>query len=197
VKGDEIIEALSVGHKWTRQVKAEEKRSSARVYRKSMWSIARTPLKEICYERMDEAWNKASDDGRLPTHWRQIFYVMRPLCEAHAECDRPLTDSTFKNILEDYLVDYAPGWDVLRGARGVFKEPHSAQDDSGLPMSTMNVRNYLANAETPVSAELEQIRTRFPTHGAANRISAVLICEKEGFDELLEAEQIPAATTSR
>ena len=22
---------------------------------------------------------QASDDGRLPTHWRQVFYVIRPL----------------------------------------------------------------------------------------------------------------------
>jgi hypothetical protein len=193
VRGDDVIRALdSVGKSWTRQIKAEEKHTSARSYRESMYTISRVSLKEICYDEMSDAWAKASDGGRLPTHWRQVFYVVRPICDAHPDADRPLKDTTFKNILEQYLVDYAPGWDVLRGARGVFKEPHSAQDDSGLPMSTMNVRNYLANADKPVSAELEQIRTRFPTHGAANRISAVLICEKEGFDELLEAEQIPA-----
>jgi hypothetical protein len=130
VKVDDIIEALGVGKKWTRQVKAEERSASARVYRKSMWSgPARVPLKEICYQHMSEAWAKASDNGRLPTHWRQVFYVMRPLCDDHPESDRPLRDTTFKAILEDYLYDYASGWDVLRGARGVFKEPHAVRDD--------------------------------------------------------------------
>jgi hypothetical protein len=56
-------------------------------------------------------------------------------------------------------------------------------------MSTMNVRNYLG-APQP-SPEPGEMPRRFPTHGARNRIAAALICEKEGFDELLEAEQIP------
>jgi hypothetical protein len=171
-------------------VKAEEKSFSARSYRQSMWTVSRTSLKDICYTHMPEAWNQASDNGRLPTHWRQVFYVMRPLCDAHPESDRPLRDATFKVILEDYLADYRPGWDVLRGARGVFKEPHSAINDNGLPMSTMGVRGYLqAAAQTP-NARLEEIASRFPTKGAVNRIAAVLICEKEGFDELLQQESV-------
>ncbi len=139
---------------------------------------------------MAEAWSQASDGGRLPTHWRQIFYVMRPLCDDHPQSDRPLRDTTFKQILESYLEDHAPGWDVLRGARGVFKEPHAAEDDNGLAMSTMNVRSYLGAARP--SSEVAHVPLRFPTKGAGNRIAAVLICEKEGFDELLEAEDVPA-----
>jgi hypothetical protein len=190
MRGEDITRALGdVGQKWTRQVKAEERSSSARVYRQSMWTVSRTSLKEICEEHMEEAWNKASDNGRLPTHWRQIFYVMRPICDAHPDSDRPLRDATFKNILEQYLEDYGPGWDVLRGARGVFKEPHAALNDNGLPMSTMNVRTYL-QAERP-SSKLAPIAARFPTRGARNRIAAILICEKEGFDELLCAERVP------
>lgn len=188
MRSDDITKALDVGQKWTRQVKAEEKRPSARVYRAEMWTASRSSLKEICNEFMEQAWNQASDNGRLPTHWRQVFYVIRPLCEEHS--DRPLLDATFKNILEEYLAENRPGWDVLRGARGVFKEPHSAKDDTGLAMSTMNVRGYLA-AGRP-SQGVEPIAARFPTKGAKNRIAAVLISEKEGFDELLIAEDIPA-----
>ncbi|MBA2313389.1 MAG: hypothetical protein H0V97_11415, partial [Actinobacteria bacterium] len=148
-----------------------------------------TSLKVICYEHMQRAWNKASDHSRLPTHWRQTFYVMRPICDDHPDSDRPLTDTTFKNILESYLEEYQPGWDVLRGARGVFKEPHSAENDSGLAMSTMNVRNYLRGRRP--DPKIKKIPKRFPTKGAHNRIAAVLICEKEGFDELLQAEGVP------
>lgn len=191
MRADDITRALGdVGQKWTRQVKAEEKRSSAHQYRASMWTVSRRSLKDICYDLMGKAWAQASDNGRLPTHWRQVFYVMRPLCDGHADSDRPLTDSTFKKILENYIDDFGRDWDVLRGARGVFKEPHAAEDDHGLPMSTANVRSYLAAGQP--SSRIKAISPRFPTVGARNRIAAVLICEKEGFDELLQAEQVPA-----
>lgn len=190
MKADPILKGLDdVGKKWTRQIKAEERHESARLYRHTAWSApARVPLRDICWRHMEQAWEKASGCGRLPTHWRQVFYVMRPLCDSHADSDRPLRDTTFKQILEDYLQTEAPGWDVLRGARGVFKEPHRAADDNGLAMSTMNVRRYLATP--PPSAQPGELPRRFPTQGARNRIAAVLICEKEGFDELLEKEQV-------
>ena len=145
----DITQALEgVGKKWTQQMKAEERHSSARQFRQTVWSApARVSLKEIVYDNLPEAWDKASDGGRLPTHWRQIFYVARPICDADPDSDRPLRDATFKAILEDYLADYAPGWDVLRGARGVFKEPHRAADDNGLAMSTINVRTYQRAAQ--------------------------------------------------
>jgi hypothetical protein len=190
MKADPILKGLDgVGKAWTRQIKAEERSSGARQYRESMYKESRVSLKDICFEHMEEAWDKASGGGRLPTVWRQVFYVMRQICDAHPMSDRPLRDTTFKNIFEEYIAEWRPGWDVLYGARGVFKEPHAAVNDTGLAMSTANVGNYLA-AGTP-SPKVERIRPRFPTQGARNRISAVLICEKEGFDDLLEAEQIP------
>lgn len=193
MRSSDITQALDgVGRTWTRQVKAEEKRPAARAYRETMYAPARTSLKDICYEHIEQAWDKASDGGRLPTHWRQVFYVMRPLCNEHPESDRVLIDSTFKNILEDYLRDYEPGWDVLRGARGVFKEPHAAENDNGLAMSTMNVRNYIEQAEYDPDPSIPLVSTRYPTTGPTHRIAAILICEKEGFDELLQAENVPA-----
>jgi hypothetical protein len=187
----DIIKAVeATGKGWTRQVKAEERDASARQHRRNLWAApARVSLKDICYANMAAAWDTASDGGRLPTHWRQLFYVMRPRCDADPDADRPLRDKTFKQILEGYLAERSPGWDVLRGARGVFKEPHRADGDNGLAMSTLNVRNYLrAPQPDPRPGELPH---RFPTHGARHRIAAALICEKEGFDELLGAEQIP------
>ncbi len=178
-----------VTKKWTAQRKAEEKRPSTLRYRETMWrSEARTSLKDICYEVMEEAWNQASDNGRLPTHWRQVFYVARPPVDGHPESDRPLIDTTFKGILESYLEDYGPGWDILRGARGVFKEPHDHDDEHVLALSTMAVRNYLGRQ---VDTKIQHVGQRFPTSGSANRFGAILICEKEGFDELLKAENIP------
>jgi hypothetical protein len=178
-----------VTRKWTKQRKSEERQARRRSDRQTMWAFQRLPLKEICYAHMQLAWDRTSDQSRLPTYWRQVYYVMREICDRDPDCDRPLKDSTFKGILEDYLVDYEPGWDVLRGARGVFKEPHARRDDNGLAMSTLNVRLYLERG--PADSRIGPIPMRFPTAGAENRIAAVLICEKEGFDELLIAAHVP------
>lgn len=190
IRANELEAALAdVGKKWTRQIKAEERSPRTRRYRSSMYASRRISFKEICFDNMEAAWMKASGDGRLPTYWRQVFYVMRPLVEEHHESPGELRDETFKNILDEYIEKRRPGWDILRGARGVFKEPHRALADNGLAMSTMNVRDYLG-ADSP-SARVESLPIRFPTQGAVNRIAAVLICEKEGFDELLEAAGVP------
>lgn len=107
------------------------------------------------------------------------------------DSDRPPRDATFEAILEYYLAEYALGWDVLRGARGLFREPHRAAEDNRLAMSAMNVRTYL-RAPQP-SPEPREIPCRLPTHGTPDRIAAGLICEKEGFDELLERAPLPLA----
>jgi hypothetical protein len=193
VDSDPIVSGvLEVTKRWTRQRKAEEKRTRSVGSRSYLWASSRTSLKEICHQLLPDAWAKASNNGELPTHWRQIFYVIRPLVAEHPHADRPMTDSHFKNILEDYLEWNAPGWDVLRGARGVFKEPHTrAGDKDTLAMSTAAVRNYLHAARSERSLAVETVRTRFPTAGPANRFGAILICEKEGFDDLLEARRVP------
>jgi hypothetical protein len=186
ITGGQIETALAgVAKSWTKQRKAEERSSKARMRRSVMYAPRRTSLKEIAWDVMSPAYMQASDNGRLPTHWRQVFYVARPLVEATS--DRPLTDKYFKTVIDAYLDENRPGWDITRGARGVFKEPHGGQH---LAMSTMNVRQFLA-ADQPTSG-LGHLGSRFPTHGPVNRYGAVLICEKEGFDELLEHEQLPA-----
>jgi hypothetical protein len=175
--------------KWTRQRKAEERSVRYRSRRDSMWAgPARTPLKTICFEAMPEVWMKASGGGRLPTHWRQMFYVARGIVDGHPDSDRPLLDKTFKAILEEYLQLSGPGWDILYGARGVLKEPHDPDRKRVIPLSTADVRNYLR--KRPPGRTIEPVSRRYPTHGATNCYGAILICEKEGFDELLEAEHV-------
>ena len=52
----DITQALEgVGKKWTQQMKAEERHSSARLYRQTVWSAPkRVPLKEIVYDNLPE-----------------------------------------------------------------------------------------------------------------------------------------------
>lgn len=176
----------AVTKKWTKQRKAEERHARSITKRRTMWHPRRTSLKDVVFDVMKTAWSEASGDGRLPTHWRMIFYRARPLVAEHPEAERPLTDAYFKTILEEYLETCQPGWDVLRGARGILKEPHT---DVTVAMSTMAVRKYLGTR--PADLGIPTVKSAFPTHGAKHRFAAVLICEKEGFDELLQAEHIP------
>ena len=175
-----------VTSKWTHQRKAEERSVRASTRRRSMWIYQRVSLKDICHEVMADAWAQASDGGRLPTHWRMVFYRARPLVAGHPDADRPLTDAYFKQVLDEYLEHRRPGWDILRGARGVFKEPHERPE---LALSTMGVRQYLKQVVDP---GIRHLPATFPTVGSTNRFGAVLICEKEGFDELLRADGLPA-----
>jgi hypothetical protein len=159
VRAQPIIKCLEgVGKSWTRQIKAEERSASARIRRSRMYERTYRSLKDVCYENMEAAWNKASDNNQLPTHLRQCFYVMRAICAEDLWVERDLLDSTFDGILKEYVDEWAPGWDILYGARGVFKEPHRAADDPGLPMSTINVRDYLRAG--PPSGRLERLDLR-------------------------------------
>jgi hypothetical protein len=117
-----------------------------------------------------------------------MFYVARGIVDAHPDSDRPLIDKTFKAILESYLDDFAPGWDILYGARGVLKEPHDRNHERVIPLSTADVRGYLAR-HSP-DGTIGHVAASYPTYGATNCYGAVLICEKEGFDELLQAERV-------
>lgn len=187
---DPILAGLKeVTSKWTKQRKAEERSHSYVSRRASMWTgPTRTSLRDICFDAMEEIWLKASDGGRLPTHWRQMFYVARPIVENHPCSDRPLLDTTFKQILESYLDECRAGWDILYGARGVLKEPHDPGGERVIPLSTSDVRSYLSH-DVP-DGTIAPISRHYPTYGQTNCYGAILICEKEGFDELLQAEQV-------
>ena len=150
-----------------------------------MWTYQRVSLKDICFEVLPRPGTRpATTAGCPPTGGRSS--TGRGRCGGTSGVGSPADRLHFKTILEDYLETHRPGWDVLRGARGVFKEPHVKDE---LAMCTMDVRDYLSRRKPGL--EIPHIKTRFPTAGAENRFGAVLICEKEGFDELLQFEAVP------
>ena len=78
MNSDTIIKGLKgVTNKWAKQRKAEERQSSRSAYRRDVWSPVHITEKEVAYEIMEDAYLKASANGTLPTHARQIMYAAR------------------------------------------------------------------------------------------------------------------------
>jgi hypothetical protein len=179
VDADSIIgDITAVTRKWTKQRKAEERRRSVEIRRATLYHSARDTVKDAAYRVMEEAYLKASSNGTLPAHARQIMYCARgPIQD---EAWEPLNDKYFtQTLLPDYMSEHpsqTAGWDVVFDARGHFREPHTGLE---VPLGTLEVRQYLdggSRQDAPV-----RVRGLFPTHGPANRFGGVLFIEKEGF----------------
>ncbi len=114
------------------------------------------------------------------------MYAARPtiLAEAHDRYGTPysLRSEYFtQTLLPDYMRERGcEDWDVVFDARGHFTEPHTKKT---VPLGTLDVRNYLRGITTGDNSDLsyEEVDDEYPTCGPANRFSAVLFIEKEGF----------------
>jgi hypothetical protein len=190
MKGDKIIGAIEgVTKKWAKQRKREERERSAEANRRYVMTRCRhVSVKEAAWDIMEEAYLKASADGTLPAHARQIMYAARPHIMRYA--DRQIGkdfDQYFtQTLLPDYIEDNCCDWNVVFDARGHFSEPHQ---DGNVPLGTIQVRNYLGRVESHKLPEQDyNIRDNgYPTAGPANRYGAILFIEKEGFMPLFEA----------
>jgi hypothetical protein len=196
MKSDAIIGAVQgVTKKWTKQRKAEERERSAALNRRYAMTTRRTvSIRDAAYWTMGDAYNKASSNGRLPAHARQIMYAARPYIQRTA--DRPLGQKFDKyftqTLLPNYMAEYpdvTAGWNVVFDARGNFTEPHTK---AKVPLGTLQVRGYLGRVrQHKVSDPDFTIWERhYPTAGPENRFGAVLFIEKEGFMPLFEAVKL-------
>jgi hypothetical protein len=179
-----IIEAVeAVTSRWAKQRKAEE-RSAANAARRrhALIRSTRTTIKDAAWSVLPAAYLHASNNNQYPAHARQVMYSARgPIQEATGE---QLDDQYFtQTLLPDYLrenPETTADWDVVFDARGHFTEPHTGVI---VPLGTIDVREYLCRmrGEKARKEYRDRRRTLFPTAGAANRFSAVLFIEKEGF----------------
>ena len=76
MKADKIIGAVQgVTKKWAKQRKREERDAAASMNRRYAMTRRRTvSIREAAFSIMEEAYLKASANGRLPAHARQIMY---------------------------------------------------------------------------------------------------------------------------
>ena len=191
MKSDAIIDAVSgVTKKWAKQRKAEERDRSARANRAYVMVRHRhVSLKEAAFGIMEEAYLKASANGTLPAHARQIMYAARGHIQRTA--DKKLGQRFDQYFSQQLLPEYmelhgvSESWNVVFDARGHFHEPHTEKE---VPLGTLAVRDYLnciSSFSAPAS-DFTVMESRYPTSGPQHRFGAILFIEKEGFMPLFD-----------
>jgi len=180
-----IIGAVEgVTKKWAKHRKREERDTRAVANRSRAMTSVKTPIKYYAMKVTEEAYQEASDNGRLPAYVRQIMYAARRLIQNYTDDD--LGDKYYiQTILQEYFQTKNPSWknNVVTDARGHFAEPHTKVS---IGVGTLEVRKYLKHGTSGDNFDFEA-STLFPTHGVVNRMAAILFVEKEGFLPLFEA----------
>lgn len=149
-------------------------------------------IKDAAYRVMEDAYKKASANGTLPTHARQIMYAARDAVLAKTGGKFYKNSASFtQGDLPNFMMgnpELTANWDVVFDARGRFVEPHTG---SRTDLGTLEVRRYLSNwtALLP-DASHPELNHACPTVGPKNRYRFALFIEKEGFYPLLEATKI-------
>src|SRR5262249_43911013 len=135
--------------------KAEERRASAAGRRWSVFCRSdRVTIRDAAWAGMRAAYLKASSNGTLPAHARQIMYAARGAIQDTT--GKPLDDQYFcQTLLPDYLREHpqaTASWDVVFDARGHFREPHTGRS---VPLGTLDVRHYLSEITRDPSTDLD------------------------------------------
>jgi hypothetical protein len=182
---DDIISGLeSVTRTWAKQRKAEERHASARANRQMrMMRWSRTTQREVVFEKMEEAYLKASANGTLPANCRQIYYAIRPKVQAMADKEQ-LNYTYFQTLLAQYVNEHDPNWDIVYDDRGHFIEPHTGRI---IGLGTLNVRGYLSRLHEAKLAEAALEPASIKTYGPDGCYRGILFIEKEGFMPLFNA----------
>lgn len=187
---------LSVTKDWARIAKQQIRDGNAaqRSFDRMMRceNTTRT-IKDIVWEHMPAAYNRACDNGKYPAPARQIMYQMRAMVLAEMP-DVNFGDKYFlKTLLPEYLEEHRDeiaSWDVVFDERGNFIEPHT---DHKVPLGTVAVREYLGESgkmKVGLQDKADVMDLGFPTLGAGNRFANVLFVEKAGFYYILRAAHI-------
>ena len=206
MKSDAIIGAVQgVTKKWAKQRKREEREASAHLNRRyAMVRAYHVSIKDAAWDIMKKAYLKASANGRLPAHARQIMYAARPHIQktADREIGKGFDQYFTQTLLPDYMKDHpseTADWNVVFDARGHFHEPHTEEE---VPLGTLQVRNYLARVRQHHvdGLDFDVWEDRYPTLGPTHRYGAIFFIEKEGFmplfDEVKLAERYDLAIMS-
>ena len=143
---------------------------------------SRVTIREAAFDAMEDAYNKASANGKYYANARQIMYAARP--EILKRCSAELFNDVYftQTLLKDYIEEYGPKWNVVWDARGHLIEPHTRKSIS---LGGAGVVRYMEDWHHDIDIDVPAVRERLDTEGPDNRFGNVLFIEKEGFGEIL------------
>ena len=148
----------------------------------------RTTIRDSAFEHMEEAYNKASANGKYYANARQIYYAARPLILEDTSKYKLESNYFTQTLLKDYLEEYAPDWKVVWDARGHFEEPHTGRR---IGVGGIEVEKYMNSWVSHIPKVIDNpIDELINTKGSSNRFKSVLFIEKEGFNEILRDANI-------
>jgi hypothetical protein len=180
-----------VTQRWTKMKKTARRTSRREAQEAERERRRHRPMstKQACDQVMEQAYLKASDQGRGPANARQIMYAARPWVIELTGKDKPWKRS--QQFTQGYLIqfieahpDLTAQWDVVFDARGHFREPHARRPAQRFDIGTVDVRRYLQDWQCRLVPSIAfNINTDLDTLGPTFRYRYALFVEKEGFDE--------------
>ncbi|MBU1209001.1 MAG: hypothetical protein KKH04_19110 [Proteobacteria bacterium] len=191
---DDLDSAIKkVGRKWKKAKRHADKNDRVpvhRVYRMRYYAEPKESIRDVAFEVMESAYMKASSNGKYPANARQIYYAARPEILKRLDKDQLNSQYFTQTILKDYMEENRPGWDVVWDARGHISEPHTGEV---IGLGGLEVRDYinLFTSEYIETTPFSKSQILLPTTGPVHRFNNILFIEKEGFNPLLDAVNIP------
>jgi len=181
---ESLISGLkSVSTEW-KKAKLKSERVSKQKLDSMRYKEKEDTMKELVWGIMEEAYNKASSNGKFFANARQIMYQARALVK-NVNQDVWGKDATFQPYLKEYILEKQPTWktNVVWSAKGNFIEPHTKKK---IGLGGVEVREYHEKWKDDFGV-LEELETKklIKTKGATNRFNTILFIEKEGFTEIL------------
>lgn len=172
---------------WKKAKKREDRVHDSQLHRMRQARPMRFTIRDAAFEVMEDAYKKASSNGRYYANARQIMYAARPLIldRTGGNCWK---DSTYftQTLLKDYLELYSPGWKVVWDARGHMHEPHTGHSISLGDIDVMKYRKEWDAGGLFDTTPLAAISVGIETKGPDLRFGTALFIEKEGFGEILK-----------
>lgn len=176
----------SIAKDWKKKKRQADKFGHVKFKKSDFEDSYRVYQHEQIQEVLPEAIGKATGGFQYSAVSRQIYYVVRSFLSSEID---ELDSAYFQKVLKDFLEEN-PEYQthVIWDARGNLKEPHTRLV---IPMGGLGVERYTKQWVSSFEVFGRHKENKLiDTFGAANRYSAVLFLEKEGFNELLQSAGI-------
>lgn len=182
---------MSTTKVWKAEMHKADRNDRMPSYGRFYVPTGRRTIRDAVFKYLEEAYNKASSNGKYWANARQIYYAIRPMIQNEVDADKLEQGYITGVLLKDYIEEGCGGsqtWKIAWDARGHFEEPHTKKR---IGVGGIEVTEYMHDWYDWVKEESQfKVNPLIPTSGPANRFSSVLFIEKEGFNEILQDAKI-------